>query len=399
MSIEPRFNDPGTTLASNATSGATTISVISSSGYPSGATEFRILVDSELMLVTNITGTTWTVTRGIEGTTAASHTSGAAVNSVVTAAGFDKMLRQANLNIHDYGDRVRAGGTLAMAKGKGVTVANGATQTLLSYSGGPGYVADIFFTHDSNNSINMTVTVDGSTVYSGPHCYFILGARYAAITSPFANQITSSLGGLVSKIPIPFTSSISITITNNSGTTATTYWEIGYVKLPEVVDWGRCNKLNVAQAGLSSSGDTALSLSQDQTGTLLNLSSSPPGQLLGICLEFNGASVNNNSILEGPVKFTIDGTLEFVTSGAEDYFEMADYFAAVSAGVSSAWASLIYKDPGSGHFFAACRFHVPDPVLFENALKVEVQMGDSTSGLTFTGSCLLGYTVWYYTAS
>lgn len=86
MSFSYNFiNDPGTTLASSCTAGATSISVTSSSGYPSGACNFPVVAESELMLVTNITGTTWTVVRGIESTTAASHAGGVAINAVVTA--------------------------------------------------------------------------------------------------------------------------------------------------------------------------------------------------------------------------------------------------------------------------------------------------------------------------
>jgi hypothetical protein len=88
MAAELLFNDPGTTLASAITStGATSISVTSSTGYPSTG-NFRILIDSELMLVTAISGTTWTVTRGVESTTATTHLISAAVNHIFTGAAF-----------------------------------------------------------------------------------------------------------------------------------------------------------------------------------------------------------------------------------------------------------------------------------------------------------------------
>lgn len=80
------LNDPGTTLAAAITStGATTITVSSSTGYGSGTVDFIIAIDLELMGVTNISGTTWTVTRGIESTTAATHPNGTPVNAVQTA--------------------------------------------------------------------------------------------------------------------------------------------------------------------------------------------------------------------------------------------------------------------------------------------------------------------------
>lgn len=71
-------NGSQTTLSSSITSGSTSVVVVSAAGITTGAS-FRIGIDSELMLVTNVSGTTLTVTRGIEGTVAAAHTSGATV--------------------------------------------------------------------------------------------------------------------------------------------------------------------------------------------------------------------------------------------------------------------------------------------------------------------------------
>ena len=62
-----------TTLDGLINSSVTTITVTSSADFPLEG-EFRILVESEIMLVTAGWGTTsWTVTRALDGTTAASH--------------------------------------------------------------------------------------------------------------------------------------------------------------------------------------------------------------------------------------------------------------------------------------------------------------------------------------
>lgn len=66
-----------TTLSGALTAAATSLTVASSTGFP--ATPFVIAVDSEQMTVTNVAGTTWTVTRHINGTTATAHLSGAGV--------------------------------------------------------------------------------------------------------------------------------------------------------------------------------------------------------------------------------------------------------------------------------------------------------------------------------
>jgi hypothetical protein len=67
-----------TTNSGAMTVGQTTVSVASAAGFPTSA--FRIRIDDEMMNVTGGFGTTtWTVTRGVNGTTAVAH----AVNSTV----------------------------------------------------------------------------------------------------------------------------------------------------------------------------------------------------------------------------------------------------------------------------------------------------------------------------
>jgi hypothetical protein len=69
-----------TTLAAAINSSQTTITVSSASGFPTSGT-FRIRIDDEDMTVTGGLGTTtWTVTRGVNSTTAASHVISQAVN-------------------------------------------------------------------------------------------------------------------------------------------------------------------------------------------------------------------------------------------------------------------------------------------------------------------------------
>lgn len=84
MSLYSIANNATTTLNGAITAGATTIVVASSSGFPSSG-NFVILIDTELMLVTAGNGTTsWTVTRALEGTTAAAHSNGATVANVIS---------------------------------------------------------------------------------------------------------------------------------------------------------------------------------------------------------------------------------------------------------------------------------------------------------------------------
>ena len=88
-------NDKVTALASGVLVGATSIVITDSTNWP--AVNFRIRVDNELMLVTNKgagSQTTWSVTRGIEGTVASEHLAGAAVYQVFTLGGFEQRLSE-----------------------------------------------------------------------------------------------------------------------------------------------------------------------------------------------------------------------------------------------------------------------------------------------------------------
>jgi predicted CXXCH cytochrome family protein len=69
-------------LGGNITSSATSLTVASATGYPS-TVPFYVTVDSELMQVTKVVGTTFTVSRGLGGTTAVAHTTGPSVTVAV----------------------------------------------------------------------------------------------------------------------------------------------------------------------------------------------------------------------------------------------------------------------------------------------------------------------------
>ena len=77
-------NSARTTLSASITNNAATISVASTASFPaSGA----FMIDSEIIFYTGKTATTFTgLVRGADGTTAAAHSSGAAVRGVITAA-------------------------------------------------------------------------------------------------------------------------------------------------------------------------------------------------------------------------------------------------------------------------------------------------------------------------
>lgn len=85
---EQYVNDVTTTLNGAIDASITLIVVTSATGFPSTG-NFRIRIDSEIMLVTARTGTSLTVTRASESTTGATHSNGTTVSIVHTAGAID----------------------------------------------------------------------------------------------------------------------------------------------------------------------------------------------------------------------------------------------------------------------------------------------------------------------
>ncbi len=82
-------NAVATTLTSGISNSATSLTVASATGYPTSY-PFTIIVDQgtsseEIMTVTNVSGTNFTVTRGVDGSSALSHSLGASVLHGVSA--------------------------------------------------------------------------------------------------------------------------------------------------------------------------------------------------------------------------------------------------------------------------------------------------------------------------
>jgi Tfp pilus assembly protein PilV len=74
-----RTDTPTTTAQSSMTNASTTLTVPANPpGFPT-APPFRIKIDSEILLVTAISGTTWTVSRGQDNTVSAAHSAGATI--------------------------------------------------------------------------------------------------------------------------------------------------------------------------------------------------------------------------------------------------------------------------------------------------------------------------------
>lgn len=83
-------NRASDSLASTITNTDTTLTLNDGSAFPSGAgNQFRVLVDSEIMLATR-SGNTLAITRAQEGTAAAGHVAAASVTQIVSAGGLQR---------------------------------------------------------------------------------------------------------------------------------------------------------------------------------------------------------------------------------------------------------------------------------------------------------------------
>ena len=92
-----------TTLSASISNVTVTASVIAVSGWPASF-PYTIIIDQdtvneEIVEVTARSGTTLTITRGVDGTTAVAHSAGAAVNHGVSARDFNEPNEHVNTDV------------------------------------------------------------------------------------------------------------------------------------------------------------------------------------------------------------------------------------------------------------------------------------------------------------
>lgn len=93
--MEQFTNLANSTLTAAIGTGDTTFNVVSATAFPTVG-NFRIIVESEIMLVTAVAGTQFTVTRAQEGTSAAAHAASTVVTHTVTAGALAQFKLDAN---------------------------------------------------------------------------------------------------------------------------------------------------------------------------------------------------------------------------------------------------------------------------------------------------------------
>ena len=137
--LELFSNQASTTVSSGGTTAPAagtvqTWTVASSTGFPAASntavppTFFRITdpaSSTEKMIVTNVSGTTWTVTRGAEGTNPVAHSSGFTVQNVIDAAALNLFSQATQIIVQPTGDTTGVADQAAMQAALESLPANG----------------------------------------------------------------------------------------------------------------------------------------------------------------------------------------------------------------------------------------------------------------------------------
>lgn len=108
MAAEQYTNLAATTLNGAITDVATSLVVTSATNFPSGG-DFKIIIDSEIIKVTGVSGTTFTIVRAQESTTGVAHSNLAPLTHVVTAASIVRIINQNVCGAAVIGSRPSAG--------------------------------------------------------------------------------------------------------------------------------------------------------------------------------------------------------------------------------------------------------------------------------------------------
>lgn len=386
-------NNYQTTLSSGVNDSTTTIPV--TAAPPSALTkancQWRLIIESEIMLVTGVSGSNLTVIRGYDGSTNVAHSSGIKVANIFTAQSTQRIAER------NFWPGTRRMGRMKTAKLEYDVMTSSQTITLLDLPSGAGHagcICGMFLSFGSTDfmgrertlvkvyrdqegtpSINCTVV--------NLHC-----ADYApnnAFEQRFCGYNDNP--GYNNHYIIPYSDGIKITLTNGSSTANTD--TVSYVQYfePEVpMDWDRMYRLKNFEQRIS--GITALSNTD-----LLNISGR--GSLFGVYCLFDPYPATSLAYLEGNIQIYIDGegTPSIIYPGTEDFFMAANYF---KGGFQI--GDRVGCTRHAGYLRGAYRFFEFDPIEFETGIQIVWPCGQSGQGAggTFTGTCYLSSNALYY---
>ena len=292
-----------TTITSNITSSSTSLTLTSTSGWPTGI--FSLVIDpglagEEKMLATSRSGSTVTITtRGYDGTTATSHLAGAIIYPSPTAIDFDEANNLVNLPT-TKGDILAATGAGAMAR-----VAVGSNNAFL--------VADSTQTAGvkwTTNAGTMTqwrkAAAGGETSLSGTD-------DFSTTLAYTAGQEMVYINGVLLERGVDYTASNGTSVT---GLTALVAGDIA-----TVISTGTFNIANAIQSStVTAKGDL---LAATGSGTVTNLAVGADGTTLvanssastGVSWSGPAFTAGKNKIINGDFGIWQRGT-SFTTNGS-----------------------------------------------------------------------------------
>lgn len=278
-------NHSGTTLSAaiSTTTRPVTFSVASASGLPSSG-NFRVIIESEILLITSISGTSLTGSN-TEGTTAATHASGAAVTHILTAGALAQLETDTN-NTLLAGNNTWTGlatfvdftnlSTLGIQMtGQDIS---GGTSILSIYSGGsakdPGgdvaFVFDVVDSQPSGASLllnpsggqiyvgSLLVTNPGALPTVGPNqgvSLGIVGSGFGRQSASFAVDVNGALNTRALSTPAAPT----VTPTGTAGSTSYSYKVVAKQADGSFTAAGAAGSTTTGNATLSSSNYNAVS--------------------------------------------------------------------------------------------------------------------------------------------
>jgi hypothetical protein len=204
MPTEQYTNDATTTLVNTIAAGDTSITVQSTVGFPTIPT-FHIRIDNEILLVTAVSGATWTVSRAVEacqGTIlAVAHAAGATVAEVLTADSLKSIPNYGSVKIV----------TISPHSGITASITNGTTVPNIDISLGnitPTSVAASGNVTGSNlsgtNTGDQTITLTGDVSGSGTGSFAVTigthAVSYAKIQQANAHTLLGNPTGSTANV-------------------------------------------------------------------------------------------------------------------------------------------------------------------------------------------------------